>query len=139
MEGGPPGWGEAVEEFEDGPVETDEEREDPETAKALGAIEERTKEADLSPRLLQRLQKRVAKDALAVFEGYRRFTTEELSVEPEKMLAVSFEPIIKGLGRLTEAKEEWGLEPDEEKAAEYHAVLSELWRRHSTEWGRLSG
>ena len=77
MEGDPPGW--RFEEFEDGSVETDEERGDPETAKALGALEGRTEAADLSPRLLERLQKSVAKDALAVFEGYRRFTTEELS------------------------------------------------------------
>jgi hypothetical protein len=38
-----------------------------------------------------------------------------------------------------EAREAWNLKPDEEKAAEYRAVLSELWRRHSEEWNRLSG
>jgi hypothetical protein len=136
MEGDPPGW--RFEEFEDGSVETDEERGDPETAKALGALEERTEAADLSPRLLERLQKSVAAEALAVFEGYRRFCEEELSVEAEKMLAASFTPILKGIVRLTKAKEEWGLKPDEEKAAEYHAVLSESWRRQSAEWERLS-
>lgn len=137
MDGDPPGW--KFEELPDGSVEVDEEREDPEINKALDVIEERTDGADLTPRLLTRLQASVAADALSVFEGYRRFCLEDLAVEPEKMLAASFEPILKGIGRLMEAKEAHDLKPDEEKAAEYRAVLSELWRRHSEEWERLSG
>ncbi len=137
MDGEPPGW--KFEEFEDGSVEVDEDREDPEITKALDAIEERTEGADLSPRLLQRLQKSVAADALAVFDGYRRFCEEELSVEAEKMLAVSFAPILKGVGRLKEAREAWDLKLDEKAAAEHRAVLSELWKRHGGEWEKLSG
>ncbi len=137
MDSDPPGW--RFEEFDDGSVETDEEREDPQIEEALDAIEGRTEGADLSPRLLERLQKSVAAEALAVFEGYRRFCEEELSVEPEKMLAASFEPILKGVGRLKEARDAWDLKPDERGAAEYHAVCRELWKRQANEWERLSG
>ncbi|MBA2691490.1 MAG: hypothetical protein H0U65_03220 [Rubrobacter sp.] len=137
MDGDPPGW--KFEELPDGSVEVDEEREDPGMTKALDALEERTEGADLSARLLERLQKSVAADALTVFEGYRRFCEEDLGVEPEKMLAVSFEPILKGIKRLMEAREAWDLKPDEKAVAEYRAVLSELWKRQAKEWERLSG
>jgi hypothetical protein len=137
MEGDPPGW--VFRELEDGSVEVDEGREDPRIGEDLDALEERAKEADLAPVLLERLQRSVAADALTVFEGYRRFCLEDLGLEPEKVLAISFGPILKGIERLMEAREAWNLKPDEEKAAEYRAVLSELWRRHSEEWNRLSG
>lgn len=135
MEGDPPGW--KFEELPDGSVETDEEREDPAINKALDAIEKRTEGADLTPTLLERLQKSVATDALTIFEGYRRFCEGDLGVEPEKMLAASFAPILKGVKRLKEAREAWDLKPDEKAAAEYHAACRELWRRHGGEWERL--
>jgi hypothetical protein len=94
MEGDPPGW--LFRELEDGSVEVDEEREDPRIGKDLDALEERAKEADLAPVLLERLQRSVATDALTVFEGYRHFCLEDLGLEPEKVLAVSFEPILRG-------------------------------------------
>jgi len=122
MGGDPPGW--CFEEFEDGSVEADEERADPEIHKALDSIEGKTEGADLTPDLLERLQKSIAADALAVFDGYRRFCEEELSVEAEKMLAVSFAPILKGVGRLKETRDAWDLKLDEKAAAEYRAVLS---------------
>ena len=137
MEGDPPGW--MFRELEDGSVEVDEERENPRIGDDLDALEERAKEADLAPVLLERLQRSVATDALTVFEGYRCFCLEDLGLEPEKVLAVSFEPILKGIERLMEAREAWNLKADEEKAAQYRALLSELWRRHSEEWNRLSG
>ncbi len=135
MEGDPPGW-EPLDD--DGEVE-DDSLEDPAIGKALDYIEERTEGADLSPMLLERLQKSVASEALAVFEGYRRFCEGELSVEAEKMLAASFAPILKGIARLKEARGEFDLAPDEKGAAEYHAACRELWKRQANEWERLSG
>ncbi len=91
-------------------------------------------EADIAPRLLQKLQCRVATDALNVWEGYRRFCVEELEVEAGKLLAAAFAPAVEGRGRLAALEEELGIEPEEEKAGEYRAILSECWGRQRREF-----
>lgn len=132
MEDDPPGW--KFEELPDGSLETDEEREDPEIGKALDAIEERTEGADLTPRLLERLQKSVAADALTVFTGYRRFCEGELDLDAYKLLAATFEPITEQVREL----ESTDTEPEEGKVDEYEAVLKEAWSRRRGEFERLS-
>ncbi len=64
--------------------------------------------------------------------GFLRGSSEFLLQIADRVEAVH----IKGVGRLMEAKEAWDLKPDGKAVAEYHAALSELWRRHGGEWER---
>lgn len=133
MEGDPPGWE---------PLENDdydEGKSDPQIEENLDTLSGRIEEVDLAPRLLEKLEQSIAEDALAIWEGYRRFCVEELDLEAGKLLAVVFEPAVNGLIRLMALKEKLGLEPDEEKAGEYRDVLSECWERQRRKFERLSG
>jgi hypothetical protein len=119
MKGEPPGWEEAKEEAE----------ENAELAMVdLQAIEARVEEsANLIPELLGRLERKVAGEALPIWEAFVRFCEEEMRLEPEKVLGAIFEPALENVRWLEDLAKGLDLEPEHEAVEEYQATLTKAW------------
>lgn len=145
MEGDPPGWKSSELEDDTSEAEVDEvdeasALEDPRLEEDIDALAERVKEEDLLPTLFERFSESTRKEALAVWEGYRRFCEGELDLDARKLLSCTLAPITESVDELVKATDAAGepLEPDEGKVSEYEAVLKEVWSRSSREFERLS-
>ncbi len=115
MEGEPPGW----EEDAELPMED------------LQAIEERMElSANLIPELLGRLERKVAGEALPIWEAFIRFCEEEMKLEPEKVLGAIFEPALENVRWLEDLAERLDLEPEHETVEEYRLILTKAWNIH---------
>ena len=120
MEGTPPMWPQ-----EGDPEEGDE---DP-------AVLEDTKQiewmVDLNskflPDLMERLERKVATEALSVWEGFSAFCNEDMNLSPEKVLKVVVEPGLEHVEDMKARAERLGLEPDEEIATAIREGLAESW------------
>ncbi|MDQ5826682.1 MAG: hypothetical protein M3441_21080 [Chloroflexota bacterium] len=132
MEGDPPGWGPPEDE------EAIEDDFDPAVDGELEALDARLQEADILPALLDRLEREVAQEALVVWDAFATFSESSLNIEPEKLLKVSFEPMLAGVEDLKRRREELAFEADKEHIAEYEQVLAEVWEHCLQEARRLS-
>lgn len=131
MEGVPPGC--YFKELEDGSLETDEEEADPGIEESLDAIEHRLEEVDIAPTLLERMERNLVEKALPIWEAYRRFCSEELGVEPRKLVMAAFEPMLEGVDKLETFAADLEVEAADERVEEYRGLLSESWSRRLQE------
>lgn len=134
MDGDPPGW--PLEEDEE---EDDEDNFDPAADEDLEVLHTRLEDVDIMPELLNRLERKVAKEAWAIWEALAGFARQELELEPEKVMKVLSTPVLPGVEDLKVRKERLGIEADEDRAAEAREALSEAWSRYLREVRRLSG
>ncbi len=102
MEGDPPGWKSSEPEDDAPGAEVDEASagEDPQVAEDIDALAERVKEEDLLPTLFERFSESTRKEALAVWEGYRRFCEDELDLDARKLLSCTLAPITEAVDEL---------------------------------------
>jgi hypothetical protein len=132
MEGDPPGWGPPEDE------EAIEEDFDPAVDGELEALDARLQEADISPTLLDRLERELAQEAWEVWEAFAIFSKSSLDIEPEKLLKAVFEPLLAGVEDLKRRREGLAFEADKERIAEYEQMLVEVWGHCLQEARRLS-
>ena len=122
MEREPPGW----EDDEDAA----EENADPAMDEDLEKISLRVEESsDLIPGLLDRLERELAEEAMAVWKAYTRFCEDEMGLGAEKVLKATFEPALQNVRFVEELADRLGLEPEPATVEEYRAALAEGWRR----------
>ena len=122
MEREPPGW-----EDDEG---TAEENADPAMEEDLEKISLRVEKSfDLIPGLLDRLERELAAEAVAVWEAYTQFCEEETGLGAEKVLRATFEQALQNVRFLEELADRLGLEPEPATVEEYRAALAEGWRR----------
>jgi len=133
MGGDPPGW----QPLEDD-LEAEEEDFDPAVEGELDALTTRLEEVDIMPELLERLERKITRQAWTLWEAFAGFAEASLGVAPEKLIKVLLEPALSGVEDLKERKERLGVESDEGLSAEYAAVFSEMWERHLEKARRLS-
>jgi hypothetical protein len=113
MKGEPPGW------EEDAELAMEED---------LRAIEARVEvSANFIPELLGRLERKVAGEALPIWEAFVRFCEEEMRLEPEKVLGAICEPALENVRRLEDLAEGLDLEPEHETVEEYRVTLTNAW------------
>jgi hypothetical protein len=121
--GEPPGYEADEEEAE--------ENADPATEEDLATIKARVDEsAALVPGLMERLERELATEALAVWEAFWGFCEEEMEISPEKLLQATFAPAHEDVGWFGELCERLELEAEEAAVAEYREAMSAHWQRH---------
>jgi len=127
MDGGPPQWP------DDGPngeiMEPDEDEQDPEVEKdleKLGATVE--KYGEFLPELLDRLERKLATDALSLWEGFAAFCEESVGVPAESVVAVVLEPVADRIEDLKDRARRLELEPEGETVEQISEGLAESWR-----------
>jgi hypothetical protein len=123
MEGRAPGW-----EDDEG---TAEENADPAMDGDLEKISLRVEESFELIRggLIDRLERELAGEVVAVWKAYTRFCEEEIGLGAEKVLRATFEPVLQNVRFLEELADRLGLEPEPATVEEYRAALAEGWRR----------
>jgi hypothetical protein len=118
MKGEPPGW------EEDANLEMEED---------LRAVEARVEvSANFIPELLGRLERKVAGEALPIWEAFARFCEEEMRLEPEKVLGAICEPALENVRWLEDLASGLDLEPEHETVEEYRVILMKAWNAHMT-------
>jgi hypothetical protein len=118
--GDPPGWEEDEERAE--------ENAHPTTEGELDKIEARVGEdTRFIPELLERLERELATEALAVWEAFSSFCEEEMELSPEKLLRAAFAPALEDVGWLKELCERLELEAEKEAVEEYHEHMRGHW------------
>ncbi len=116
MKGEPPGW------EENAKLELEED---------LRAIEERVEvSANLIPELLGRLERKVAGEALPIWEAFVRFCEEEMGLEAEKVLGAICEPALENVRWLEDLAKGLDLEPEHDTVEEYEMTLTKAWNVH---------
>jgi hypothetical protein len=96
----------------------------------LERIEARVKESsEVIPRLLDKLERDLAEEPVAMWEAFSVFCNEEVGIEPEKLLKAIFEPVLENVRFLEELADRLGLQPEPTTVEEYRAALAEGWRR----------
>ena len=121
-EGDPPGW------------EADEERAeanaDPRMDEDLGKVRARVKEdGRFIPELLERLERELATEPLAVWEAFSGFCEDEMALSPEKILRATFPPALEDVGWFLELRERLELEAKQAAAEEYREHIRAHWQR----------
>ncbi len=79
------------------------------------------------PELMDQMERKVATEALSIWEGFSAFCREDMNLSPEKVIKVVVEP---GLGQVEALKaraERLGVEPGPEIAAAVREGLRESW------------
>jgi hypothetical protein len=116
MKGEPPGW---------------EENAELAMKEDLQAIEARLEvSANLIPELLGRLERKVAEEALPIWEAVVRFCEEEMRLEAEKVLGAIFEPALENVRWLEDLAKGLDLEPEHGTVEEYRVILTKAWNIH---------
>jgi hypothetical protein len=122
MSGDPPGYEANEEEAEtnaDLQIEED-----------LDRIEARVDEsASLIPRLMNRLERELATEALAVWEAFSGFCEEEMELPAEKLLQATFSPMLEEVRWFGELAQKLELEADQANVEEYRETMSAHWER----------
>ncbi len=93
---------------------------------ALQALVE--KAAPFVPQLLDRLERELDREALAVWEAFAGFCREEVGLEPEKILKALFEPALDNVEWLKQLAERLELQPKRTAVEEYRVAMAEFWR-----------
>jgi hypothetical protein len=115
MTGDPPGWKEQEEEPE-------MDRELQSLRRITGGLEEASGKF-LS--CLAELERELAEEVLTMWEAFAHFCTEELLLQPEKLVKVWFEPMLPEIERLKDLSASTELNP--EMLEEYKAALKKRW------------
>jgi hypothetical protein len=89
------------------------------------------------PGLLDRLERELASEAIAVWAAYLRFCEETIQVEAEKLLQATFKPALEDIRWLESLVEGFGIEAEAVTVEEYREGLAEGWRKIVT--GSLRG
>ena len=90
--GRPPAWPELE-------MDPDYVEQDPAMERDMDEIEAKVeKYGELLPELLGRLERDLATEALAVWEGFCGFCEEEMEISPEKLLQATFAPALVDVG-----------------------------------------
>ena len=111
--------------------ETAEENTDPAMDEDLERVEARVDEsAALVPGLMERLERDLATEALAVWEAFTTFCEEEMDLSAEKLLQATFAPALEDVGWFEELVGRLELEADPEAVEEAREGMSAHWRRH---------
>ncbi len=98
----------------------------------LERIEARVKEdARVIPELLERLERELATEALAVWEAFSLFCEEDMKLTPEKLLRATFPPALEDVGWFRQLCERLQLEASETEAdvKEYCEHMRGHWQR----------
>lgn len=120
-DGDPPAW--------DPDEETAENNADPRMEEDLEKIEARVKQdGHFLPELLERLERELAAEALAVWEAFCGFCEEEMELSPEKLLRATFPPALEDVGWFRELCERLELEADQAAVEEYRESMRGYWR-----------
>ncbi len=98
--------------------------------KDLGRIEAQIKEdGRFIPELLERLERELAAEGLAVWEAYSLFCEEEMEIAPEKLLRATFPPALEDVGWFRQICERLQLEAEEADVEEYRGYMRSHWRQ----------
>ena len=96
----------------------------------LERIEARIKEdGRLIPELLERLERELATEGLAVWQAFSVFCEEEIGISPEKLLRATFPPALEDVGWFHQLCERLQLEAEAADVEEYHEYMRSHWRR----------
>ena len=96
----------------------------------LERIEARIKEDGcLIPELLERLERGLATEGLAVWWAFSLFCEEEIGISPEKLLRATFAPALEDVGWFRELYERLQLEAEAADVEEYREYMRSHWRR----------
>jgi hypothetical protein len=96
----------------------------------LERIEARIKEdGRLIPELLERLERQLATEGLAVWQAFSVFCEEEIGISPEKLLGATFPPALEDVGWFRQLCERLQLEAEAADVEEYHEYMRSQWRR----------
>jgi hypothetical protein len=98
--------------------------------KDLERIEAQIKEdGRFIPELLERLERELAAEGLAVWEAYSLFCEEEMEIAPEKLLRATFPPALEDVGWFRQICERLQLEAEEADVEEYRGYMRSHWRQ----------
>jgi hypothetical protein len=101
----------------------------PSEAQDLERIEARVKEdSRFIPELLERLERELAAEGLAVWEAFSLFCEEEMEIVPEKLLRATFSPALEDVGWFRQICGRLGLEADAADVEEYREHMRSYWR-----------
>jgi hypothetical protein len=121
--GRPPAW--------PGPEsEHDDVDRDPAMERDMDEIEAKVKKyGELLPELMDRLERELATELLAVWEAFCGFCEGEMGFSAEKLLQATFRPALEDVASFAELCERLELEADPEATAECWEGLAEYWQR----------
>jgi hypothetical protein len=121
--GRPPAWPELE-------MEPDEVDQDPAIERDMDEIEAKVeKYGELLPELMDRLERELATEALAVWEAFGGFCTEEMGLSAEKVLRATFEPALEDVAWFEELAARLELEADPAAVEEHREGLAAHWQR----------
>ena len=96
----------------------------------LEKIEARIKEdGRFIPELLERLERELATEGLAVWEAFSLFCEEDMGISPEKLLRATFPPALEDVGWFRQLCERLQLEAEAAAVEEYREYMRSHWRR----------
>lgn len=126
MEGSPPAWP------DDGPngelMEPDEDERDPAMEREMDEIEERVaRDGELLPELMDRMEPKLAAEALGLWTCFEDFCEERMGVGAEKVLKAIMEPAAERIEHLKDLAQRLEVEPDPEVAAGVREELDLAW------------
>src|ERR687898_32913 len=113
--GDPPGWKEIEEESE-------MDRELQSLRRITGGLEEASGEF---LGCLAELERELAEEVLTMWDAFAHFCTEDLLLQPEKLVKVWFEPMLPEIERLKDLSASTELNP--EVLEEYEAAFKKMW------------
>jgi hypothetical protein len=114
MTGDPPGWR--------GQEEPEMDRELQSLRRIIGGLEEASG-GFLS--YLAELECELTEEVLTIWEAFAHFCTEELLLQPEKLVKVWYEPMVSEIEKLKDLSGSTGLNP--EMLEEWEAAFKEMW------------
>lgn len=121
--GRPPAWPELD-------VEPDDVDRDPAMERDMDEIEAKVKKnGELLPELMDRLERELATELLAVWEAFCGFCEQEMGFSAEKLLQATFRQALEDVAWFLELCERLELEADPEATAECWEGLAEYWQR----------
>jgi hypothetical protein len=121
--GRPPAWPEPD-------VEPDDDELDPAMERDADEIEAKVKKyGELLPELIERLERELATELLAVWEAFCGFCEGEMGFSAEKLLQATFRPALEDGAWFGELCKRLELEADPEATAECWEGLAEYWQR----------
>jgi len=96
----------------------------------LERIEARIKEdGRLIPELLERLERQLATEGLAVWQAFSLFCEEDMGISPEKLLRATFPPALEDVEWFRQLCGRLQLEADAADVEEYRGYMRGHWRR----------
>ena len=126
--GSPPAWPYLDAEKPEGAEE------DPAVRRDMEDLDRKlNKYGELLPEIMDRMERKLAQDALDLWSGFAAVCAESMGVAAEKILAVTLqgEPGAEAVARVEGLKDlasRLGLEPDPEAVEEVRGPLTEAWR-----------